>query len=582
MKTNFRKTLAVLLAVLMISSVFSVTVSAAYTAQILAGSNEGVVLKETLKDGTPITEDMFALVTNSSNKVTLPSEAFFEREDYVQDGWTKSANGGGTVLKFGSTQTVRNNTTKFYPHWDQLIFTFSFAPGNYYDETDPNNFADASMTEVKVLKMKTDGTSAQKIILPGAMFTRNGYVQTGWSTSKTNNGSGTALEFGSVYEKKITKDVELYPFWEPVGYKLRFEGGAYGVGEAKEFAVSHDEKFSTPGEIFTREDYTQIGWSTIEDSEIVEVELGGRTPGITGDTTYYPVWRKNIYSASVTPADIKFGTWCIAYKPIASQEIVITNNGNVTLEYTLPTSTNYEYELQSGSSLSVEPGKSITISIKPVQNLAIGNYAEDLVFACNKTDANVVVKVSFKVVDHSFGNYTSDNNATYTEDGTKSADCLNKCGAKDVIADVGSVKVYSSDNNTALGISDSYVYHRTVRFTAYGSGMDDAEGVVGKRFVPVSWYVNDDFNGTFEDGDYDVAFTHTVFGKYTLTINYVEEEFNAETGEWVATGETDEKTFEYTVGTTAEEEQEIVRPNTILSIIFGLFAELFKLLGFGG
>jgi len=140
--------------------------------------------------------------------------------------------------------------------------------------------------------------------------------------------------------------------------------------------------------------------------------------------------------------------------------------------------------------------------------------------------------------------------------------------------------VYSADNNDAVGLADSYIHHRTVRFTAYGSGMDDAEGVVGKRFLPVTWYVNDDFNGEFENG-YEVVFTHTLFGNYTLTINYVEEEFNVETGEWVTTGVTDEKTFEYTVGTTAEEEQEIIRPNTILSIIFGLFQELLKLLGLG-
>ena len=68
----------------------------------------------------------------------------------------------------------------------------------------------------------------------------------------------------------------------------------------------------------------------------------------------------------------------------------------------------------------------------------------------------------------------------------------------------------------------------------------------------------------------------------TLTINYVEEEYNEETGEWVATGVTDEKTFDYVVGTNEYEEQEIVRPNTILSIIFGLFAKLLSLLGLGG
>ena len=42
--------------------------------------------------------------------------------------------------------------------------------------------------------------------------------------------------------------------------------------------------------------------------------------------------------------------------------------------------------------------------------------------------------------------------------------------------------------------------------------------------------------------------------------------------------EEDEKSFDYYVGPSAKEEQEVIRPNTILSIIFGLFKELFALL----
>jgi hypothetical protein len=126
--------------------------------------------------------------------------------------------------------------------------------------------------------------------------------------------------------------------------------------------------------------------------------------------------------------------------------------------------------------------------------------------------------------------------------------------------------------------------------------MDDTEDYLTTRYRPKSWYVNDEFNGEFTgnkfegtdaDGDgvkenlYDVTFTHTVFGEYTLTVTYVEETKDA-SGEWVATGETDTKIFDYSVGATAEEEQEIVRPNTILNIIFGLFAKLLELLGLGG
>jgi len=578
MKTNFKKTLAVLLAVLMITSVFGLTVFAAYTSTIQAGSADGSTLKATLEDGTPITDDMLSITTDASNYLYLPDEPYFEREDYIQDGWTKTASGAGTLLAFGSRQKISNNTTKFYPHWKQVTFNFIFNPGNNYDETDPNNFADAAMTQVKELVIKTDGT--EQIILPGAMFTREGYEHTGWSTAKSNNGTGTKMEFGSVYNKAITKDVSLYPYWTPIVYDVRFEGGEYGVGTAQSFEVAYNKTVKAPGEIFTREGHTQIGWATVENSDVVELELSATSPKILGDTTYYPVWRRDIISSAPSVEDAKFGIVCIGYEAPAAQSVTITNDGTVPLEFTLPVSENYNITL-TGGSLSLAAGRSFTISIQPRAGLAIADYAEELVIACDRAEANVTISASFKVVAHSFGKHKSNGDATYTADGTKSADCLNGCGTKDTIADPGSMKVYSADNNDAVGLASSYEHHRTVRFTAYGSGMDDREGVVGKRYVPVSWYVNDDFNGEFEEG-YDVVFTHTIFGEYTLTINYVEEEFDVTAGEWVATGEIDTKTFDYTVGPTAEEEQEIIMPNTILGIIFALFMQLLSLLGIGG
>ena len=56
------------------------------------------------------------------------------------------------------------------------------------------------------------------------------------------------------------------------------------------------------------------------------------------------------------------------------------------------------------------------------------------------------------------------------------------------------------------------------------------------------------------------------------------EDESEKTFGWVATGEEDEKSFDYYVGPSAKEEQEVVRPNMIVSIIFGLFAKLFELL----
>ena len=566
MKTNFKKTLSVLLAVLMLTSAFSVTAFAAtYTAEILPGTAEGVTLK------AGITEDMLT-ITSTSTRAKLPAEAYFEREDYEQDGWTTTANGGGTLLKFGSSQTI--NKKKFYPHWKQVIFTFSFSAGTYFDAADPNN--------ENVVTMKTDGTAAQPIVLPGAMFTREGYVQTGWTTSKA--GTGTKLAFGSTYTTKITKNVDLYPFWEAVTYDVTFAPGAFAEGEAQIVDVAFGKTTKAPGEIFFREGYAMIGWATADGATEVELALDATTPKIEGDVTYYPVWLKSIFAIEVSEDSFDFGIKCVEYPSIDAKTFTITNKGNMTLNYTLPTSENYKINIVSGS-LALQPGASLVISIKPLDNMVVGNYAEKFSFVCDRAVVSFDVDVSFKVVKHSFGSYKSCNDATYQADGHKESACLNGCGTVDKILDEGSMKEFGAEFNDAKGIADSYVHHRTVRFSAYGSGMDDTEDFLKTRFRPVSWYVDDTYNGEFTDNQfengYDVTYTHTTYGDYTLTINYVEETFDEETKEWVETGVTDTKTYEYTVGPTEAEKEEMekVTADSILNIILNIFKEFLKLLG---
>lgn len=443
-------------------------------------------------------------------------------------------------------------------------YTLQYLPGRYCTQTGPD-------------PVSVEGGST--VTLLGATFTREGYEQTGWSTSAA--GSRKNYELGG--SLKITKNTKLYPYWEAAKIKVTFAPGANGVGAAVVEDVASGKTTRFPGAIFTREDYVLVGWSSVDGGEL-EYAINTTTPTITEPVTYYPVWEKCDYSVKTNISNAKFGSVCVGYAAPEKETLVITNIGNMTLTYTLPSTPNYNITVEEGS-LTLGAGKSVTIAIVPVADLAIGDYSESLVFDCDYDGSDVTVAVSFSVKDHSFTKYVSNNDATYTSDGTKTAYCSNGCGAEDTVVDEGSMKIYSADNNDAIGLAKEYIYHRTVRFTAYGSGMD-AQGEINTRFVPTSWYVSEEFNGEFTgnqfENGYDVTFTHTVFGNYTLTINYVEEEYNEETGEWVATGVTDEKTFDYVVGTNEYEEQEIVRPNTILSIIFGLFAKLLSLLGLGG
>lgn len=65
---------------------------------------------------------------------------------------------------------------------------------------------------------------------------------------------------------------------------------------------------------------------------------------------------------------------------------------------------------------------------------------------CSRCNAVLVAQQTVDAKGHRYTNYVSNNNATCTADGTKTATCNNGCGTKDTITDSGS-KLSHSDNN---------------------------------------------------------------------------------------------------------------------------------------
>lgn len=453
------------------------------------------------------------------------------------------------------------------------VFSVSVFAAAYTIKFGPGNYGTAISGDPDPVTREGRGT----ITLPElAYYTREGYVQAGWSNVRMGNRK--IGDFGGTYN--VTRSTTLYPYWEAVTYTVTFAPGADGVGEAVTEEAKYNSTIVAPGEIFTREGYFISGWTSVEGGE-KEFDVKGRTPSIKGDVTYYPVWTKCDYTVTSDVSSLSFGSVCVDYATPAAQLVTITNEGNVTLNFSIPSVDGYNVVKKSGN-LALEAGSSLVISIQPEAGLAVGDYATTAVIACDYADSSVSVDLKFIVNEHSFDKYYSNNDATYEADGTKSAQCSNGCGSTDTIVDIGSMKVYSADNNCAEGLLDEYLYHKTIRFTAYGSGTDNiqADGSVAEgtlRFLPVSWYVNEEFNGEFAEDNFDVNFVHTTFGDYTLKIKYVEQRY--ENGEWVATGVEDEKTFDYYVGPSEKEEQEVVRPNMIVSIIFALFAYIADMFG---
>lgn len=640
MKKNFKKSLSVLLALLMTVSVFSVCAFAAgpYTISFDAGTAEGVT-------GTAPAD----IETDANGSFKLPAAGTFERFGYKQTGWTTTSKAGTSGSKvFGSTQKVSKDTI-YYPYWTANKSTVTYLPGangTGTKKTDTATYNNSytflgsttfTRTGYKLIgwsltdggdvvypcagKSKTIsedvtlypywvpananvyvisfGPGSNKSVNEDATYTRvtedggkikltdlpfgytrdDGYVQDGWSTGISGTSAKVSVDADGYYT--ATKNVDLYPFWKLLEYTVTYAPGDFATGTPGTETVGHGKTFKVNNALFEREDYIQTGWSLTPDGAELKYEFGDTSEKITSDITLYPYWTKVVVSAEVSSQLLKFGYTCVDYSDVSPLDVTIKNTGNWKIKYTLPTSSYYDVSVKSGS-LTLEPDESVTLSIQPKVGLGENIYSEKLVINCDFSKATVEVTATFGVSEHTFVKYVSDGDATYKADGHKTATCANGCGKTDTIIDLGSMKVFSADNNDAQGLVPEYNHHRTIRFTAYGSGYDNDEPETGsKRFVPVSWFVNDDYNGEFVDGVFDVVYTHTVFGDYTLVINFVEEEYNEDTDTWTATGETDTKTFTYSVGPTAEEEQEIVLPNTILSIIFGLFAKILEMIGIG-
>ncbi len=445
--------------------------------------------------------------------------------------------------------------------------------------TDANGVTYTINSKTNTVTLKTDATG--KFVFPEYFFDMPGYTQARWVTKQMNE-SGKKYETG---DASPTSPNKFYAGYDTTKYEVKFLPGA--EGEGSEFVMSDNNykaSITLAGAIFERDGYVQLGWASTENADEVEYGLTADYT-VLGNVSFYPVWEKVVVNVLHDISKVTFGSLCVDYAKPAATNVTITNLGNGSITVTLPTSTAFDI-VASGSTTIAPNGGTLSVSIQPKAGLAEGKYDENLFFDFGNPEIDFYVNAKFAVNEHLFVKYVYNNDATYTADGTETAECFSGCGTKDTRIAAGSMKIYSPDYNTADGLLEEYLYHKTVKFVAYGSGMDAIESDnLNTRFRPVKWSVaGTNFGGEFaaDATDYTVKYDHGDgnFGTYTLTIQYVEEQKGAD-GEWVATGVEDVKTFEYSIGPSEKDNQEVVRPNMIVSIIFGLFGYLMDLITSG-
>lgn len=189
----------------------------------------------------------------------------FTRTGYTQTGWSTS-DGGNLVYSLSASYTNNSDIT-LYPFWTINTYVVSYNKGENGSGTNTS-------------ASKTYGTD---LTLLGAIFSRIGYTQTGWSTS---DGGAKAYELSDTYSANAP--VTLYPFWSINTYTVTYNKGSNGTGTNTTDTKTYGTALTLLGATFTRVGYYQSGWSTTDggsQSYALSASYTNNAP-----ITLYPVW----------------------------------------------------------------------------------------------------------------------------------------------------------------------------------------------------------------------------------------------------------------------------------------------------
>jgi len=190
---------------------------------------------------------------------------------------------GYTFVRWNPTQIAKGST-------GNKTVTAVWNPNKYRVTYRPGKDGEGSA----ISDVKTYGVS---LSLKGAIFTRWGFRQTGWSTQ---DGGAKVYELGGAYAKNAAET--LYPYWTPLPkYTVTYDPGYYGTGACVTDTQLVGEPIDLRKAIFTRAGGAQTGWTTVE-GEFKEYELG-ETYTQQKSITLYPVW-----TAYTAQQDLRYQT----------------------------------------------------------------------------------------------------------------------------------------------------------------------------------------------------------------------------------------------------------------------------------
>lgn len=219
--------------------------------------------------------------TNTSDKKTYNvaltlRDAIFSRTGYSQTGWSRTDNGSKDFNLKGSY--TDNAAVTLYPVWTAGSYTISYKKGT-------------NGTGTEATESKTHGIN---ITLKNAIFTRTGYVQTGWATAD----SGTkAYDLGANYTGNA--NLTLYPVWTAIQYEIQYHANG-GSGAMDNSIHSYGVAKNLTANTYTNSGSKFTGWNTQADGSGTTYSDKASVTSLSttqGDIIHlYAQWSQTVYT----------------------------------------------------------------------------------------------------------------------------------------------------------------------------------------------------------------------------------------------------------------------------------------------
>ena len=289
-------------------------------------------------------------------------------------------------------------------------------------------------------------------------------------------------------------------------------------------------------------------------------------------------------SLEAAPAALEFASAKEGYGEIEAQQFTVTNNGNMTETLTQPSGTYFEISKVDAASLTLQPGASVSFTVRPKNGLGAESYQETVRIASANTEVNVsfsfqvvkgtatITKIqepaavtglpngtrkdaqslklpSTVVIETTAGNMKAsvvwdvencDYSVSSTEaqtfrvrgavvlpDGVDNNNNLTLAASVQVSVNAYAAKTVSAKDNYITGIkyNGEYTTQSRISFTAVGAGMDNSSPRKGDtRYIPLHWTVIN--TNTWTGAPYTASFGLAKSGDYTLKVTFKLQQYN--------------------------------------------------------